>query len=150
MKKYKLIKEYPDSQPKGTVFVAENEINAVFRKEGDNVIIYWDVIEKFSEYFEEVKEPIFVSADGIDMFEGDSYYVPQVNINNELIGNYVEVKADDYCKAGATKFSTKELAQEYIDNNQLKYSLTDFEKVCYLSESNDVREMIKELKKLGK
>lgn len=55
MKKYKLIKEYPESSPKGTVFVAHNEINAVFQAEG-GAVIYYSTIEKYSEYFEEVKE----------------------------------------------------------------------------------------------
>tara|TARA_R110000822_G_scaffold309096_2_gene438001 strand:- start:10871 stop:11977 length:1107 start_codon:yes stop_codon:yes gene_type:complete len=56
MKKYKLIKEYPESQKEGTVFVAHNEINAVFQAEGGGAVIYWNTIEKYSEYFEEVKE----------------------------------------------------------------------------------------------
>ena len=56
MKKYRLIKEYPESEPKGTVFVAHNEINAVFQEVGGDTIIYWTVIEQFSEYFEEIKE----------------------------------------------------------------------------------------------
>ena len=100
------------------------------------------------------KKPIFTSEDGKDMYDGDKYYVPQIQgINRELSGSYCEFIVRDYCKGGNTNFSTKELAQEYIDNNKPKYSLADIEKAyckAMNSEFDGLGEIIEELKKLGK
>ena len=104
---------------------------------------------------ENSKKPIFMSADGKEMFEGYRYYVPQMDFSDKLTGTYLEFITDTRTVShGPKKFSTKSAAQEYIDNNKPKFSLADVEKAImetakktqYLSG----HEIISELKKLGK
>jgi len=99
-------------------------------------------------------KPVFTSADGKELFMGDYCYVPQINFKNELLGNYIEMKIKSSLIIGNKVFSTKELAQEYIDNNKPKYSLADVNKS--LKDANllltpfGIDSILKELKKLGK
>jgi hypothetical protein len=100
---------------------------------------------------ENSKKPIFVSADGKELFVGDYCYIPQINWNNELLGNYIEMKVESSLIIGNKVFSSRELAQEYIDNNKPKYSFTDI-KHTYDSTMvvGNINGFMQELKKLGK
>lgn len=98
---------------------------------------------------ENTKKPVFVSADGKDMYEGYRYYVPQLDFEGRLKGTYLEFITDKGMTSdGPKKFSTKSAAQEYIDNNKPRFSLADIEK-CYF-EGRSCIGFIEELKKLGK
>lgn len=102
---------------------------------------------------ENSKKPIFVSADGKEMFEGDKYYVPQTDERSQLIGSYLDFTVDERTlEKGSLKFSTRESAQEYIDGNKPKFSLVDVIKTvnnCNMTHFNKF-ELIEGLKKLGK
>lgn len=100
---------------------------------------------------ENQRKPIFVSADGKEMFKGDKYYVPQISNRNELLGTYLEFITTIITIYGKTKFSSSELAKEYIDNNKPKYSLKDIES-CYPSRTNShlYTTFIANIKKLSK
>jgi len=92
-----------------------------FNLRGDKMEVITNIGNTFLDFITKSKTPIFVSADGKEMHEGDKYYVPQVTHRNnkfELDGTYLEITVDIYCKATTNKFSTKELAQEYIDSNK--------------------------------
>lgn len=94
-------------------------------------------------------KPIFVSADGKEMFEGDYYYVPQTDFNNNLKGTFLKFTVlNKKYSDNTARFSSRELAQEYIDNNKPKYSfvdiLTAYNNTCSWAAFMD------ELKKLGK
>lgn len=54
MKKYKLIKAYPNSPDKGSIFIADNSHNAVFKCD-DYTLTFRD-LEQFDDYFEEIIE----------------------------------------------------------------------------------------------
>lgn len=93
-------------------------MTAILRGGGNMAI---DGLEKT----EKPKTPIFVSADGKDMFEGDKYYVPELYYSGLL---YFTASSSNVNTNTIDRFSTKELAKEYIDNNKPKYSLADIEK----------------------
>lgn len=140
MRKFKLIKEYPFSSEIG--YICVNPI---------------EDLSKFPEYWIELieKTPIFVSADGKDLYEGDSYYVPQIQgINGELIGSFMKFTVRSHFKTYPTAFSTAELAKEYIDNNKTKYSLIDIENAYNQTNSTTSSPLFQNfksiLKKLGK
>lgn len=86
------------------------------------------------------KTPIFISADGKEMFIGDSYYVPQVNgMTHTLVGTILRFNATLGIVASEYKFSTLELAQEYVDNNKPKVPIfTSADNHEYFSETEDV------------
>ena len=97
---------------------------------------------------ENAKKPIFISADGKEIFEGDKFWIINAysyefrGINITYSGN------DEYLK-----FSTKQAAQEYIDNNKPKYSLKNIEKAfenSSISEMFKFKGLLEEIKKLGK
>lgn len=147
--------------------------------EGDNGIRFYDK-EKALEYIKEnskikqpsigemceymiglhkpERKPIFVSADGVELFEGDKYY--PVNIGKNEYYTWKTYECEDEGLSEKTTiykhiayFSTEEARQEYIDNNKPKYSLADIEKAyckAMNSEFNGLGEIIEELKKLGK
>ncbi len=115
--------------------------------EEDNGIRFYDK-EKANEYIKEhTRKPVFVSADGKEMFEGDRIYY--LNSKFETYENPCNTVDGDnsYYKY----FSTKEARQEYIDNNKPKFSLADIEKAynetMYIGNSEG---FMSKLKKLGK
>lgn len=78
----------------------------------------------------EIKEPVFTTSDGVEMFEGDVYYT---NINFEEVKEFLTESFFDYKKYNKERFSTRELAQEYLDFNAPKYSLSDVKSAFYSS-----------------
>jgi hypothetical protein len=119
MKKYKLIKEYPNSCEVGTIYT-----------DGPD-----GTLDNWPEYFEQVV-PLLSVLEG-DIFEGDEYYtVFSKNCNSlpkftvlgphkaePLTGN--SLWSDD-----AHFFKTKEAALKYIDNNKPLLSFQEV-KVAY-------------------
>lgn len=140
----------PVKTAKDVFTIAKFEIN------GNDIIVRFkettehDGLELIEKYI--LPKPVFTSADGKEMFVGDTYYVPQVNgMNNTLIGTVLPFYVTIGVLATEYKFSTKELAQEYIDNNKPKYSLKDI-KTChpYPNDSPLFESLMANLKKLGK
>ena len=71
---------------------------------------------------EHQKEPLFVTEDGVEIFEGDSYYfvTSHWRIFKELPANKFSGKS-----TGIKYFSTKEAAKKYVDENKPRYSKKD-------------------------
>jgi hypothetical protein len=82
--------------------------------------IYGDISEVFLQ-LEKVKEPIFVTKDGVDIYPKMVYWC--VNIAEHLWSLF-EQTANERTRLNKTvkAFSTKERAQGYIDSNKPKYS----------------------------
>lgn len=75
-----------------------------------------------------IKQPLFTTEDGVDIFKNDEYYYINSSFNNPW--EIVNTKADHpdlINKNDLTykRFSTKEAAEEYILMNKPKYSLND-------------------------
>lgn len=99
---------------------------------------------------ENSKKPIFVSADGKEIFEGDTiyhFYKPFEYMMHKSIARHNTIYGD-------VVFYTEEKAKEYIDNNKPKYSLADIEKAYNQTQSPTTSPLFQifksELKKLGK
>ena len=86
-------------------------------------------------YIQKAKQPLFTTEDGVDIFEGESYYeliTPDFH-NKPCIWNILPTKTRgniNYDQEGNRRngriwFSTKEKAEEYIALNKPKYSLND-------------------------
>lgn len=77
---------------------------------------------------ENTKKPIFISADGKEMYEGDlTFSVLSRNTWEEKrirVNNFITAMHKDWIH-----FRTKEARQEYIDNNKPKYSIFDIKSV---------------------
>ena len=89
-------------------------------------IVAIDELEKT----EKPKNPIFVSADGVELFKNNIdnilYSVlPKENWNETTnrVGFLIKIQTKEWLH-----FYTKEARQEYIDNNKPKYSLKDIKK----------------------
>ena len=99
---------------------------------------------------ENTRKPIFVSADGVDMYEGDEYNLFSVYVDGDWYEKRVRIQ-QAINLTGWKHFHTKEARQEYIDNNKPKYSLSDIEKAyerCMVPGNNNG--FMFEIKKLGK
>jgi glutaredoxin len=123
-------------------------------KEVADIYLTFTSEENRDKYIKEnTKKPIFVSADGVEMFEGDYYYVPQTDFNDNLKGTFLKLTVlNQKYSDNTARFSSPELAQEYIDNNKPKFSFADIftasEKIP--SEYLTTTGLLDELKKLGK
>ena len=73
-------------------------------------------------YIQKAKQPLFTTEDGVDIFEGATFY--HVDLNWYIGSGRTTTHPFQKLK-GYKEFSTKEKAQEYIDLNKPKYSLND-------------------------
>lgn len=101
-----------------------------------------------------IKTPLFKTEDGVDIFEGDSYYA----INTTFFNNYGSQKAFDKKSPDLTPFwqsnksvckyfSTKEKAEDYIINNKPCLSFNDIENIIYENSTLVRRSKLKNLVK---
>jgi hypothetical protein len=120
LKKYRLKKLYPGSNKIDTISFSDKEEN---------------LYTMFPEYFEEVKEKLFTTEDGVDIYKGDVCYSVMVDIItwDEYDNLWIVKRSDFNCdKKQLTKdffkfetqkyFSSIEVAEKYIDENKPMYS----------------------------
>ena len=114
-KEYKVIKKYPNGP----------EIGTIVKKIGWGFTVQWieDNPEEAKEYFEEItKKYLFTTIDGIEIYEGDEYYIvmPRSNYN---IQKEEPAKKDWYKKDwGYLYFSNKKEAINHINYIKPIYS----------------------------
>ena len=114
-KKYRLIKSYPGSPGLGY------ETN--FDEQGEDwgtmgaIVVISDCTD-YPEFWEEVKEPLFVTEDGKEIFDEDKYFTVRLDTLEIMkpFENWVSDKKRLKC------FSTKELAEQFISENKPIYS----------------------------
>lgn len=128
--------------------VTVNRFNNAEKEVADRYLTFTSEENRDKYIKENSKKVIFVSADRKEIFEGDRIYIVTENFKiHDNPCNKFDGSNEVY-----VYFSTKELAQEYIDNNKPKYSLADVfmasEKIPsgYLTTTG----MLDQLKKLGK
>ena len=68
------------------------------------------------------KEPLFITDDGVKIFEGDKFYF--VASANWKIGVLI-ANGNAEAQCAIVRFSTKEAAEKWIDENKPKYSKKD-------------------------
>ncbi len=93
---------------KNTIIVAHRSTNFGYDKE--------------IEYIAKVKQPLFTTEDGIDIFEGDVFYFIPLNFNDVGCGKLV-ARVGSVAECAEKRFSTKEKAEEYINLHKPQYSL---------------------------
>ena len=125
MKKYKLIKEYPGSPEIGRTVTPKSSSDNFCYWEGS-----WFDPEKHPEFWEEIKEPLFITADGISVFENDSVF--QIDFKGGSPDHIFEYKAwKSYFGNNGVPFfpnrlyKSRERAEEFITLNKKQYSKLD-------------------------
>lgn len=128
--KYKLILEYPTSTLKYGDVVEKDSLGQFVHNKSCTIFDIYDVTT-FPKHWELVEEPIFISDDGKMMYEGDTYYVPQIGFASELSGNYVSflVEKESQIKTKHGRFSTIATVEKHIEIYSKKYSLREIEEV---------------------
>lgn len=138
--KDELLKEAETKYPKGTRYYAANRVGwedvgkdftigtstgkFIYIDNGkihitseDNKSIYYN-----GKWAKVKKEPLFITKDGVDIYEGDKYWMSSEDFYIILMENAdIEAGQAKYYKY----FSTKEAAQKYIDTFKPKYNEND-------------------------
>lgn len=104
------------------------------------------LIEQGNDWEEVIeKKPLFVTEDGVEVFEEDEVY------GVDYIFNYFcFVIINENAKENNKIFSTKKLAKEYIDLHKPKYSLKDVDEAFGRYEVRAKGRIIEKLKNLNK
>lgn len=112
---------------------------------GENITFHCDKDDEdpWLEDLKHIKQPLFTTEDGVDIFEGDDFYYVKFIQYNMTMGKPFEIVKGNhptfkYEPQFEKYFSTKETAEEYILMNKPCLSLNDIFK--------DVEEMRKGLK----
>jgi hypothetical protein len=85
----------------------------------------------------EVVEPLLTSEDGVNLYEGDSYWWVDIKHNKYELSSKCTCKKEifeDNYPVDSVVFSTKGAARKYIDENKPK----DFEILSFINNSNSV------------
>ncbi len=121
-KKYRLFREFPGSPDYGTVVLKGNssDPNPELYADRKNIFFFTvEQVENYPEFWEEIKEALFITNDGVEIFEQvrlwtvikDSLFL-FTSTPTELCEQYIY-------------FAEKENAEKYIIDNEKKYSLND-------------------------
>lgn len=100
--------------------IVKNEIRFKTKK---GVVVFYIAVK--------LKQPLFTTEDGVDIFESDKYYSIGIkNVNNlfKIAGPYINPQATNPT-GDILHFSTKEKAEEYILLNKPCLSLNDVQKI---------------------
>lgn len=157
MKKYKLVKKYP-SLPKNWevgMIVGQGDSNAIYATFSpcsgnySEVFLHYDEITRFPEFWEPMRELLFVTEDKVKIFKGDKFYYVAV------LSDYYPNCYSGYAQEGSAVnkaykyFSTPEIAKKYIDDNKSIYSKKQIRDILDLdSETYSDRKVIDLLYKL--
>ena len=143
-KKYKLIKEYPNSPKLGSVIIDTNTNNGAkdcwfsedWGKSGSKAFFIPRSTnpEKHPEFWELVKEkPLFITEDKVEIFNGDNYWFV-VKSDLEIVKAWIprlHICDWDYSgehkkpPLGHVQFSTEKAAKDWIHLNKPQYSMQD-------------------------
>ena len=134
MKKYKLVKCFPGSPPIGTV-AAKTHLGY---STGEYGVLFIEDVENYSEFWELIKEPLFITEDGVHIFNEGDFFIVDTDYNQEgscYFAWSIEklfIKNKSYLpNSSCVKiFSTKKAAKDWIELNKPKYSLQDIKNAC--------------------
>ena len=134
MKTYRLIKWYP-SLPKQikvgmeVKYVGDDtyELPWISSKDGPNLTIEFKAyeIEDHPDFWQKVDEVLFTTDDGVDIHAGDTIYEVYRHSSNTLLVSKIMALSEHTIDECIAVFSTKEKADEFIEENQQKYSKKD-------------------------
>lgn len=115
---YRLIKEYPGSYKIGYILKALNGYEAGKYWVNNN----WFNPEEFPEYWEKVKEPLFITEDGIGKSDGDMcFFVTPIQYS---LGFGCVVLGAEF-KSALARFHDQNKAKIWIEENKPQFSKKD-------------------------
>ena len=156
MKRYKLITKYP-SLPKtmevGFEVEWSQDLNRYHHALTLDLFSKADV-ENFPEFWEE-KEPLITSYDGVEIYEGGTYWFVwdkkrsnHEGINGEALTPHKVTDATLVEGASWTSlakyFSTEEKAIEYVRQNKPIFSLKDLAEIMEGNFTKSIKELLKD------
>lgn len=120
-------------------FCKEAKIEKIYFIEPNRLAIYISKGWNSSIYnIEHIKQPLFTTEDGVDIFEGDIYYFINKNLKGR-INNLIARKGSSRTESDQKEFlyfSTEASAEEYILMNKPCLSINDINKLKVLTFSN--------------
>ena len=129
MMKYKLIKLYPGSPPLNTILIKKR--NGWYEWEnGTSYANTPDKIEPFPEFWEKLEQPVFITEDGVEMYDGQSCFT--VFNNFKILPQDVFLGMKNY--VGLKYFANKKAAENYVRCN---YPCMSFNDIWNMSKNKD-------------
>ena len=132
-RKFRLIKKYPGGPELNTI---HREKIDILSKDTRPVIYYngaWIYPLEWPDYWEELKEPWLLTEDDMELFYGDTFYTVNnfFQIHSYKVGhdNSVDGGHPYYNQFKYPLFGDKKTLEEWIEENEPRYSLNDIEKV---------------------
>ena len=136
MKKYKLLKEYPvisEFIKRGETvnFYKDQTYLKLGKLDGLTVVLLHSEVKENPEFWKNLSV-LTTTEDGVDIYEGDEYYVPQHPFYEEEIVKYVATPSKNYKNDNSKRFSTLGAARNWLANylhqNEEKFSRKEIRK----------------------
>ena len=126
MKKYKLVKCFPGSPPIGTV-AAKTHLGY---STGGYGVLFVEDVENYPEFWELIKEPLFITEDGVHIFNEGDFFIVDTDCNQEgscyfawsIEKLFIKNKSYLPISSCVKIFSTEKAAKDWIDLNKPMYS----------------------------
>lgn len=129
MSKYKLIKDFPNSPGLGCIL---DFSKTKLIKSKNNGVYDVNDIKKFPSFWEKIEEPLFMTEDGVNIYNGDAYCCVWEDEHNKF--HYIKFIAErmpgKYSKKNLL-FSTEKSASDWIKINESKYSIQNMCDIFY-------------------
>jgi len=95
-------------------------------------------------YLKKLKQPLFTTEDGVEIFEGDNIYT--VHLDDWTIEYFEKLNKLDFTASNDKDFSTKEKAEEYIIMNKPCLSINDIKKTMDVGnlDTGDLKSLVKQ------
>ena len=146
MRCFKLIQEYPGS-PKAGLHVYQNgpyyqsNFNTESVEHFHKPIVF---VENYPKIWEEVKDALYMTEDGVEFFSGDTLYYVLKNFKVK----YYTPSSKDRDLDNIHYFSSQKKADEYVAYNKPLYSLKDIVKCSSFLLTASSEKLIYQVKKL--
>ena len=121
---YELLKDFEDPSGKISAGVRKTENQWI----GRFALLNFGDCKKKTDWFKEIKSPLFTTKDGVGILPGDGCYWVKSTELDLIPHNYACDTPEEYerqIKAEFIPFSTKEAAEKWIEENAPKYSKSD-------------------------
>jgi hypothetical protein len=114
----------------GIIGTLEEDGHLHFERSGGECSAHETIWKGFVENscdWEEIKQPLLTTYDGVELFEGDILYVPEINCMREYTGKLLEFEIGSSCVLfdDLKIFADKNKAEEYIKQNTLTLTTKD-------------------------
>lgn len=134
--KYKIIKKFPNPNK-------EYQVGEIITKNGYRGV--WEIAENWPEFFEEVKDKLFTTEDGLDIYKGDNCFAVNRTTYSAQYGEYYGDSPE-----ALVYFANMPNAEKWIDENKPMYSKKQIKdalkKISNYYSDSFIIDLMKELK----